>query len=429
MGLTEDTPNPRALATQALQRILDTGQALDEALEVLSRGLKPEDRGLLRAIVMASLRHKGSIEFLLARYLSRPLPRSGRLAQLALLSGASQLLFIGVPAHAAVNEQVALLPEGSKFRGLVNAVLRRVDRDGRSRIKDPKVLQRDLPEWLWHRWKADWGAEPAMKVITAQGQDAVPLDVTVRSDVPGWATRLGGESLGHSTVRLARGGAVGELPGYAEGEWWIQDLAATVPARLLGRVDGQRVLDACAAPGGKTAQLATAGAQVTALDRSAKRLKRLTENMTRLGLEVETVATDLRQYEPDTPFDAILLDAPCSATGTLRRHPDIGWNRTGDDVVTLAGLQTELLDRAAGMVAEGGRLVYCTCSLEMAEGEQQIERFLARNDAFRRDPVKSRETGLGPESVNGKGELRTLPSHMAEKGGMDGFFAARLIRK
>lgn len=429
MGLSDQAPNPRALATQALQRILDSGQALDEALEVLSRGLKPEDRGLLRAIVMASLRHKGSIEFLLTRYLSRALPKSGRLAHLALLSGAAQLLFIGVPAHAAVNEQVSLLPEDSKFRGVVNAVLRRIDGNGRTRIEDPKVLQRDLPGWLWHRWKADWGAEPAMKMIQAQGQDIVPLDITVKSDAPGWAERLGGEAVGHATVRLARSGAVGDLPGYQDGQWWIQDLAATIPAHLLGPIDGKRVLDACAAPGGKTAQLASAGAKVIALDRSAKRLKRLSENMARLDLQAETVVADLRQYAPAEPFDAILLDAPCSATGTLRRHPDIGWNRTDEDVATLAALQSDLLDRAAGMIIPGGRLVYCTCSLEKAEGEEQVERFLARNDGFRRAPIRADETGLRQESVDGKGQLRTLPSHLTEKGGMDGFFAARLVRK
>lgn len=427
--MTVETSNPRALATQALQRILDGGQALDEALDVLSRGLKPEDRGLLRAIVMASLRHKGSIEFLLSRFLSRPLPRSGRLAHLALLSGAAQLLFIGVPAHAAVNEQVELLPEDSKFRGVVNAVLRRFDRDGHKRIADPKILQRDLPGWLWHRWKADWGAEPAMEIIRAQGQDSVPLDITVKTDAAGWAERLGGETIGLSTVRLARGGTVTGLPGYEEGSWWIQDIAATVPANLLGDVAGKQLLDACAAPGGKTAQLASKGAHVTALDRSAKRLKRLTENLQRLGLSAETVASDLRQYEADDGFDGVLLDAPCSATGTLRRHPDIGWNRDNDDVATLAALQSELLDRAAALTRPGGRLVYCTCSLEKAEGEEQIAAFLNRNPAFKRKSIRAEETGLGPESVNGKGELRTLPSHMADRGGMDGFFAARLVRK
>lgn len=426
--MTEAALNPRALATQALQRILDGGQALDEVLDVLSRGLKPEDRGLLRAIVMASLRHKGSIEFLLDRYLSRPLPKSGRMAHLALLSGAAQLLFIGVPAHAAVNEQVDLLPDNSKFRGVVNAVLRRIDSDGRTRIEDPKVLQRDLPGWLWHRWKADWGAETAMRMIRAQGQDAIPLDITVKSDAGVWAERLGGQAIGLSSVRLERGGAVADLAGYGEGAWWVQDVAASVPAALLGDVEGKRVLDACAAPGGKTAQLVSRGADVTALDRSAKRLKRLSGNLERLGMQVDAVAEDLRTYRPSGPFDAILLDAPCSATGTLRRHPDIGWNRTAQDVGALAALQIELLDKAAGLLSSGGVLVYCTCSLEKEEGEEQIAAFLERNSGYRRDAIGPEETGLGPEAINGMGELRTLPSHLADRGGMDGFFAARMMR-
>lgn len=426
--MTGSEGNARAAAVDALQRVLDRCQPLDEGLETAARGLMPEDRRFCRAIVLASLRHKGSIEFLLTKYLSRPLPKSGRIAHLLLLTGAAQLLFIGVPAHAVVNEQVSLLPEDSKFRGLVNAVLRRFDGQGRKRIEDPKVRQRDLPEWLWHRWKAAWGAEPTMAMIAMQGRDDTPVDLTVKSDAAGWAKRLGGAPVGGASVRLSSAAGLQDMPGYSNGDWWVQDVAASLPARLLGDVRGMRVLDACAAPGGKTAQLAAAGADVTALDQSEKRLRRLTENMKRLGFDVTTVATDLRKHQPVEPYDAVLLDAPCSATGTLRRHPDIGWKRREEDVTSLIALQAEMLDRAGDLVRPGGRLIYCTCSLEPDEGEGQIERFLGRTDLFRRDPVNLSETGLDAPVVNARGELRTFPTHLGDLGGMDGFFAARLVR-
>lgn len=426
--MTGSDGNARAAAVDALQRILDRGQPLDEGLETAARALTPEDRRFCRAIVLASLRHKGSIEFLLTKYLSRPLPKSGRLAHLLLLSGAAQLLFIGVPAHAVVNEQVELLPDDSKFRGVVNAVLRRFDGQGRKRIEDPKVLQRDLPEWLWHRWKAAWGAEPTMAMIAMVGRDDAPVDLTVKADAAGWAERLGGEVVGAASVRLSSAAGLQDLPGYSAGEWWVQDVAASLPARLLGDVRGLRILDACAAPGGKTAQLAAAGGEVTALDQSEKRLRRLSENMRRLGLDVATVTADFRRHDPGRPYDAVLLDAPCSATGTLRRHPDIGWKRREKDVASLVALQAEMLDRAGALIRPGGRLIYCTCSLEPDEGEAQVENFLSRCDIFRRDPIRQAETGLDTPVINADGDLRTFPTHLGERGGMDGFYAARLVR-
>ncbi|WP_417520048.1 RsmB/NOP family class I SAM-dependent RNA methyltransferase [Minwuia sp.] len=419
----------RSAAIEALKRVLDSRQTLDEALELANRGLETRDKAFCRAIVLSALRHKGSIEFLISKYLSRPLPKSGRRAQLALLSGAAQLLFVGSPAHAVVNEQVNLIPANSKFRGVVNAVLRRIDRDGARDIADPKVMQRDLPAWLWHRWKAAYGAETTMDIIRALSRDDVPLDLSVKSDAEGWAEKLTGEVLPTGSVRLGAAGSVSELEGYADGVWWVQDTAASLPVKLFGDLAGKTLLDACSAPGGKTAQAIAAGARVTALDRSAKRLKVLAANMTRLNLSCRTVVCDLLDHRPEAPYDAVLLDAPCTATGTLRRHPDIGWNRTEEDVATLASLQSQLLDHAATLVRPGGRLVYCTCSLEPEEGEKQIDRFLTENRNFHRAPVRAAEVGLRDESVTRDGDLRTLPHHMAEKGGMDGFFAARLIRK
>lgn len=425
--MTEPVP-ARAAALDALRRVLDRGQPLDEALDTATRGLEPRERRFVHAIALASLRHKGSIEHLIERYLSRPLPKSGRDAHLALLSGAAQLLFLGSPAHAVVNEQVNLIGERSKFRGVVNAVLRRFDRDGRRQIADPKTARRDLPGWLAKRWSRRFGQETADRIAETLRHDSVPLDITVKSDPDDWAQRLGGSRLPTGSIRLAEARAVPDLPGFEAGDWWVQDAAAALPVRLFGDIAGKSFLDGCAAPGGKTAQAAANGAAVTALDRSPKRLKRLSENLSRLGLEAETVASDFREFADGRTFDAVLLDAPCTATGTLRRHPDIGWLRSESDVEALAAVQTELLDHAADLVAPGGTLVYCTCSLEPEEGEAQIEGFLGRRSGFRREPVDPAALGLPADAVSDAGDLRTLPCHFAEAGGMDGFFAARLVR-
>ncbi len=421
-------PSARAAALDTLRRVLDRGQPLDEALTSAAGRLEDRERRFVRAIALASLRHKGSIEHLIARYLSRPLPKSGRDAHLALLAGAAQLLFLGSPAHAVVNEQVNLLGQRSKFRGVVNAVLRRFDRDGRREIGQPETRSHDLPDWLARRWRARFGEDTLSAIAGVLWQDAVPLDITVKSDPEGWAARLGGEVLPTGSVRIAAGGPVPDLEGFNEGCWWVQDAAATLPVRLFGDLAGRSLLDACAAPGGKTAQAAAGGARVTAVDRSPKRLQTLRSNLDRLKLEAETVAADFRDFDRDEVFDAVLLDAPCTATGTLRRHPDIGWLRGEADVAALAGAQDDLLDRAAGFVAPGGTLVYCTCSMEPEEGETRIAAFLARHEGFRRAPVDAAELGLPPDAATAEGDLRTLPCHLGERGGMDGFFAARLVR-
>jgi len=418
----------RKAAIEVLQRVLDKGQPLDEALKGASAGMEAREQAFCRAISMASLRHKGSIEFLIGRYMSRPLPKSGRLAHLVILSGAAQLLFVGSPAHAVVNEQVNMIPERSKFRGVVNAVLRRFDREGAKDMADPKVAQRNLPLWLWCRWKSAYGAEAAMALAAAQSRDDVPVDITVADDGPGWATRLGGDLLPTGSVRLPAGQNIPDLPGYDDGGWWVQDAAATLPVRLFSDLTGKRLLDACAAPGGKTAQAIAAGAQVTALDRSARRLKTLQRNLERLKMTANVVAEDLRRHRPAEPYDAVLLDAPCSATGTLRRHPDIGWTRTAADVASLVALQVELLDHAAGILRPGGELVYGTCSLEPEEGEAQVAAFLQRHPDFRRKAVKPADLGLEAEAGTKDGDLRTLPHHWAGRGGMDGFYASCLVR-
>jgi 16S rRNA (cytosine967-C5)-methyltransferase len=253
-----------------------------------------------------------------------------------------------------------------------------------------------------------------------------------QSDV--WAERLNAKVLSTGSLRLVEAGVVPDLPGYAEEAWWVQDAAAALPARLLGPVQGQSVADLCAAPGGKTAQLATQGAHVTVVDGSKNRLQRLGENMQRLGLsaQVTVVAADIETFEPGTMFDAVLLDAPCSATGTIRRHPDILHLKTPDDIVRLAALQSRLLAKAAGLVKPGGLLVYCTCSLEPEEGPNQITQFLAENANFERVAIAPDDIGGDASWVTAHGDLRTLPFHAAgsfpEAQGLDGFFAARLRR-
>lgn len=430
----------RRIATDVLGRVLDKARPLDLELDAKSgttlyQGLIAKDRALVRAIVGITLRRLGQIDHALSRLIEKPLPEKAARARAILRVGAAQLLFMDVPDHAAVSTAVELADEdrlGRPWKGLVNGVLRGLARRREEILAAQDAARLNTPAWLWARWSAAYGEATARAIAEAHLREP-GLDLTVREDPALWAERLSGRVLPTGTVRTAGGGTVDGLPGFAEGAWWVQDAAAAVPARLLGDVAGRRVADLCAAPGGKTAELAVAGAAVTAVDVSAERLKRLQQNVERLRLKgVTAVAADLASWDPGTRFDAVLLDAPCSATGTIRRHPDVARLKTEEDVATLAALQARLLDRAAGWVAEGGRLVYCTCSLERDEGEAQIESFLTRNPAFRRDPVRPEEVGGLVEAITADGDLRTLPCHLADPdpdfAGLDGFFAARLVR-
>ncbi|TXM90747.1 RsmB/NOP family class I SAM-dependent RNA methyltransferase, partial [Methylobacterium sp. WL103] len=278
-----------------------------------------------------------------------------------------------------------------------------------------------------------YGPETAAAIARAHLGGAA-IDLTLKGEAGDWAERLGAVALPTGSLRLGDLRVpVSELPGFTEGAWWVQDAAAAIPARLLGARAGERIADLCAAPGGKTAQIASQGAVVTALDRSAPRLERLSENLARLGLTAEVVVGDALAFDPPEPFDAVLLDAPCSATGTIRRHPDVAWTKTESDLIRLHLLQARLLDKAATLVRPGGRLVYCTCSLEQEEGERQVAAFLKRNAAFERVPVRPDEVGGLDALINADGDLRTLPAHLegseSQRGGLDGFFASRLRRK
>jgi 16S rRNA (cytosine967-C5)-methyltransferase len=429
----------RRAAAEIVDAVLRRRRPLDEAIEeVLARPavgqLDERDRALVRMLVTTLLRRLGVLRRLLGDLAARGLPTEAPRVEAALLVGAAQILWLDVPDHAAVDLSVRLVREdrrAERYAGLTNALLRRLAREGADRLAALDALALDTPDWLMARWSRHYGADTARAIAAAHAGEP-PLDLSVKSDAPGWAERLGGTPvLGHS-VRLAAHGPLARLAGFEEGAWWVQDAAAALPARLLGDVAGRRVADLCAAPGGKTAQLAAAGARVTAVDRSEARLIRLKENLSRLRLEADLVAADATVWSAE-PFDAVLLDAPCSSTGTIRRHPDIPWAKSEADIAALALLQARLLDRAAALVRPGGRLVYCTCSLEPEEGEWQTARLLERNPSLRRAPIAASELAGHGEFLTPAGDLRTLPCHLpdadARRAGLDGFYAARLIRE
>ncbi len=400
--------------------------------------MPPRDRAFGRLVATTALRHLGQIEYVLAKFIEKPLPAdSGRLRSI-LATAAAQLLFLDTPPHAAISQAVDIVRldhHARRFDKLANAVLRRVATDGKALLASADTVKLDLPDWLWRRWAAAYGEEAARAIAKASLAEA-PLDLTVKSDPQGWAEKLSGVALPTGSVRVREAGRVEDLPGYAEGQWWVQDAAAALPARLLDVKNGLKVADLCAAPGGKSAQLASAGGSVVAVDLSGRRLKRLSENLARLSLSAEIVEADIATFAADPErvgaFDAVLLDAPCSATGTIRRHPDLLRAKGEEEILRLAGKQLPLLTAAAELVRPGGRLVYTTCSMEPEECEKIVEAFLAASSAFRIVPVDVASLGIPPVFVTSQGYLRTAP-HLAfgadaVEAGMDGFFAACLER-
>jgi 16S rRNA (cytosine967-C5)-methyltransferase len=343
-----------------------------------------------------------------------------------------------VPDHAAVDLSVRLVQSdrrAAKYAGLVNAVLRRCAREGQPLIDEVKSKNLDIAPWLFARWSAHYGADTASEIAHAIGQDP-SLDITAKSDAEQWATRLHGETLPTGSVRTLLQGSVTMLPGFTDGQWWVQDAAAALPARLFGDVAGKTIVDLCAAPGGKTAQLVHSGARVTAVDRSPARMARLRDNLTRLSLDAEFVVADGAEWLGQSHgegFDGILIDAPCTSTGTIRRHPDIGWLRQESDIGPLAATQKRLLQQAVAALKPGGMLVYCTCSLEPEEGEQAIAELLKSETAVQRLPIESSEVAGLSEILTAEGDLRTLPCHLPHQdprlAGLDGFYAARLVRR
>lgn len=428
----------RIAAAAILSDVIERRHSLDECFSApaaLSRlsGLEPRDVALTRSIVTAALRRLGTIRFALARLLTKGLPRQAANLEWILIAAAAQILFLNIPDHAAVDLAVRatrLAAKTAPFASLVNALLRNLIRARETILADSDPLEHDTPAWLAARWRKTYG-EAATRAIANAHRLEPTLDLTVLADPLVWAQRLDATVLPTGSLRLKTHLPVIELPGFAEGAWFVQDAAAALPAKFLRARPGMRVADLCAAPGGKTAQLAAAGAEVTVVDRSAERLKTLAGNLARLNLRADVVVGDVLSLKL-APFDAILLDAPCLATGTIRRHPDIAWIKRPRDLEALAALQTRLLDKAAELVKPGGILVYCTCSLEPEENEMQIAALLRRNPGLRRIPIEAGEVGNLPELLNANGELRTLPFHLpaaeARLAGLDGFFAARLLR-
>ncbi|MSO85869.1 MAG: MFS transporter [Rhodospirillales bacterium] len=421
---------PRAAALKLLHAVLGRGAPLDQAIENDStfRALEPRDRAFARRLTVTVLRRLGQIDTALAACLKAPLPRNAETVRNALRLGAAQVLFLETPAHAAVATSVALVPgRFGRLKGLANAVLRRLVREGETLIAGQDEARLNTPDWLWARWSIAFGDDTCRRIAEAH-LIAPPLDLSVRAEPEAWARRLGARVLPTGTLRLEESAAVAQLDGFAEGAWWVQDAAAALPVHLLGDVKNLTVFDLCAAPGGKTAQLASKGANVVAVDRSEARIARLKENLLRLRLGAECVVADAAAWTPPAPAEIVLLDAPCSSTGTIRRHPDILRGKTADDIARLAETQGRLLAAAAKMVAPGGRLLYCVCSLEPEEGADHIARFLRESTPFVREPVRAVEIRGQSQFVTAGGDLRTLPCHWPDLGGMDGFFVARLRR-
>jgi 16S rRNA (cytosine967-C5)-methyltransferase len=427
----------RRIAAEILEAVLRRHRPLDEQLEERAQPalatLADRDRALVRALVATVLRRLGSLRHLIGRLLERGLPADAPRVESALLIGAAQILWLEVPDHAAVDLAVRLVQadrRDARYAGLVNAVLRRVARDGAQLLAGLDSAALDTPDWLMARWLRNYGADTAHAIALANGREPA-LDLTVKDDAAHWATALGGLVLPTGSVRALVHGQVASLPGYGDGAWWVQDAAAALPARLLGDVRGRSVADLCAAPGGKTAQLAAAGARVVAVDRAPARLDRLRQNLARLHLAAATVAADVTDWQA-RPFDAVLLDAPCSSTGTIRRHPDIPWLKREADVAALAALQRRLIARAVELTKPGGLLVYCTCSLEPEEGIDVVRDLIDRDPRLRRRPVAAAEVGGLADLISADGDLRTLPCQLADSdprmGGLDGFYAARLER-
>ena len=424
--MTEASGLPaRAAALSLLSGVLRQKKPLDSLLPAL-KGLPPRDAAFARALASGALRHFGELDATLRHFVPKPLPphKTGMAMEILLL-GAAELLILKGAAHAGVDAANKLASADNKavhFKPLINAVLRRISKEGeevRAKLDAPRL---NTPDWLWQRWSGQYG-EDATRTIAQAHQSEAPLDISLKES----AALSPGVPLFGASHRVAEQGRVEEMPGFAEGGWWVQDAAATLPVIMLGDVKGKKVIDLCAAPGGKTMQLAAAGAEVIAVDNDATRLARVGENLARTNLSATLVQSDARDLEASAPL--VLIDAPCTATGTIRRHPDLPWIKQPGDVTARAPLAYEILESGAAMVEQGGLLVFAVCSLEREEGEEQIEAFLATHPEFVRAPLSAGELFGHDEWISPVGDLKTLPCHLSDQGGMDGFYAARLRRQ
>jgi 16S rRNA (cytosine967-C5)-methyltransferase len=437
----------RAVALHMLGRIIQKKHTLDEALDEAfaadapAASLEARDRGFARLLVATVLRRRGQIDDVLKRCLSKPLKETDSRLLNILRLGAAQILFLETPPHAAVNSTVSLAGKHASQRGLINAILRRLDREGRTwtaeQSENGAAEELNTPAWMWQSWCEAWGVDAARQVARCHAFEA-PLDLTMnpRAEAAVLPTELEAIELPNGSLRRSAGGRIEDLPGYEEGHWWVQDVSATLPAHLLLNTlkDNPQgaVIDLCAAPGGKTAQLAATDHPVTAVDLSGKRLQRLSENLTRLQLEAKVVKADLRKWQPDAQVAGVLLDAPCSATGTIRRHPDAAWSKSPAEVERLSTIQEGLVEAAVEMLAPGGVLIYCTCSLQPEEGEVRAAAMRERSDLVHL-PVTPEEAPGFEAAITPTGDVRILPGLVASPdigenslpSGNDGFFITR----
>jgi len=420
----------RRVAAFAVKEVLENHNPLEQVLSGQSdyNSLEARDRAFARLIAATTFRRMGQIDAALKPFVRQ---RPTKLVYAALQTAAAQILYLGTPAHAAVGETVAMLKSRGSSKGfanMANAVLRNVVDKGPNLAgaQPPKV---NIPGWIRGEWERAYGRQAGRKMSAQLMKDPV-LDVSVKGNASDWAVKLGGEAIAAQSVRLGKIGDVTVLEGFDAGDWWAQDVAASLPVQLLGDVKGLRVLDMCAAPGGKTMQLAAKGAIVTALDKSEGRLERVKENLDRTKLSAEIICADALEWAPEGDlYDIVLLDAPCSATGTFRRHPDVLYNRSPKDVANLVRLQDKLLAKAAEFVRPGGTLLYCTCSLMPKEGQPRVDTFSQNLPDFRLIPILNVPSLALPQEAFSEGSLRSLPYYLEDKGGMDGFFIARLERK
>ncbi len=430
----------RLVATLLLTRTIDDARNLDALCDKqhgLSRFLKldPRDQGLARAIAVTAVRNHNRIEAVLKRVMGRPPPKRARFLIHSLHVAATQILFLDAPDSAAVDLGVTAIGDDdrtARFRGMSNAILRRMVREKEDLLSKTSNTSL-LPRWMEKALRKDYGKEKAANISKFISLEPM-VDLTVKSNPQEWAEKLGGFVLPTGSVRLTNTSAISELDGYEAGEWWVQDAAAALPAKLINKDKGANVLELCAAPGGKTAQLAHAGYNVTAVDISEPRLMRLQQNLDRLQLKAKLIEADILEFEPEEKFDAILLDAPCSSTGTIRRHPDVLWTRNSEEITALAKLQLQLSEKSKDFLKPGGTFVFSNCSMLKEEGEDLLSKVSKQFEDLQSDPIQAEEISGLESCINGQGALRTLPFHLAHQEedkytGLDGFFACRFIKQ
>lgn len=427
----------RQVATLLLTRVIDDQRNLDALCDSANGlgnylALEPRDRGLARAIAITALRHRNMIEYSLTAMMDRPPPKRARFLIHTLHAAAAQILFLGLPDSAAVDLAVSMIGDDkrtSRFRGMANAVLRRMVREKANLLAPGKKISSPFPQWFQKKLHKDHGREKTALIAGHVTREPL-IDITVKSAPEKWAERFGGYVLPNGSVRITSQEPIESLDGFDEGEWWVQDAAASIPAKLLNVAEGSTVLELCAAPGGKTAQLVHAGYDVTAVDISEKRLERLRQNLQRLELGATTIAADILTLHPEKQYDGVLLDAPCSSSGTIRRHPDVMWTKTAEDVRELAELQFKLFEKAGEFVKPGGIVVFSNCSIFKQEGEDLLARAVKTFEDLVLSPVLPNEVPGFETAINRQGALRTLPHHLPDMktpahGGLDGFFACR----